>query len=158
MNFFKRMKQRNSLKKSPSKINKKKLIENKDEYSMHLNMGPGDNTKPIHLKKERKTNRRRTIFTNEKLTYKIVIERIIKRFLLYYKDSHIGLDEVKDGFEFKEIKQDISSFRFEVLNQIDGLDAMRSTVIQSMEKLSKNFNECFDLEQIKCHLNKQKIS
>ena len=61
------------------------------------------------FKNEKIFDRRTSYVIHETLTYKIVIERIVKRFLLYYKHKHSGLDEDKDGFEFKEIKNDYFS-------------------------------------------------
>jgi hypothetical protein len=147
INFFKRIKRKIYSKKIPLNLSKKKLIEHKNEYSMNLNMAPRTNKNG--MTSEKASKRRAIIFPDEKLTYKIVIERIVKRFLLYYKDTHIGLDEVKDAFEFKEVKQDIQSLRFELSNQLDGLDEMGTSIIQSMAKLNDTFDEHFDLELIK---------
>ncbi|CAF1407181.1 unnamed protein product [Adineta steineri] len=92
----------------------------------------------------------------EKLTYKIVTERIVKRFLLYYKNKHNAMDEINDGMEFKEFKNDISSLRFELFNEVDVLDEMRLSLIQSMKKLNDDLQGHFDIEQIKNHFNNQR--
>ncbi len=108
------------------------------------------------FKNERIFDRQRSYVIHEKLTYKIVIERIVKRFLLYYKNKHTGIDETNDGLEFKEFKNDISSLRFELFNEIDIVDEMRLSLIQLMKKLNDDFQTHFDLEQIKTHLKHQK--
>ena len=100
--------------------------------------------------------RQRSQVMHEKLTYKIVIERIVKRFLLYYKNKHTGMDDTKDGLEFKEFKNDISSLRFELLNEINGIDEVRQSLIQLMKKSTDDLQTYFDFEQIKIHLNNQK--
>ena len=94
---------------------------------------------------------------HEKLTYKIVIERIVKRFLLYYKNKHTGMHDTKEGLEFKEFKNDISSLRFELLNELDGFDELRLSLIEHMQKLNGDLQTYFDVEQIKIYLNNQKI-
>lgn len=93
---------------------------------------------------------------HEKLTYKIVIERIVKRFLLYYKNKHTRMNDTKEGLEFKEFKNDISSLRFELLNEIDGFDELRLVLIQQMQKLNEDLQTYFDVEQIKVYLSNQK--
>jgi hypothetical protein len=108
------------------------------------------------FKNEKIFDRQRSYVVPEKLTYKIVIERIVKRFLLYYKNKHTGINETNDGLEFKEFKNDISSLRFELLNEIDMVDEMRSSLIQLMKKLTNDLRTQFDFEQIKSHLNNQK--
>jgi predicted chitinase len=103
-------------------------------------------------------NRKLSFVSNEKLTYKIVMKRIVKRFLLYYKGNHIGLDEVQNKFEIREIKNDVASFHLEVSHEIDRLNEMRTSLTQSMNQLNKNLKEYFDFEQIKHYLDKQKNS
>ena len=118
---------------------------------------------PIHngstqqdkFKNERIFHRKRSYVMNEQLTYKIVIERIVKRFLLYYKNKHIGLEETNDGLEFKEFKNDISSLRFELLNEVDMLDDMGVSLLESMKKLHDDVHFNFDIEQMKQYLNNQ---
>ena len=46
----------------------------------------------------------------------------------------------------------------EMANEIDILDEMRISLIQSMKKLNNNLQTHFDLEQIKYYLNNQKDS
>ena len=144
------------------KINVK---EKKAENLLHINMGRIVNNVNNHKsgahesQKEKVFNRKRSFaINNEKLTYKVVIERIVKRFLLYYKNSHIGLEDEKDKSEFREVKNDIASFRFEVSYQIDILEETTSTILQSMNKFDENLNGYFDVEQMKQHLNYQAIS
>jgi hypothetical protein len=140
---------------------KKNLTKIKEQKSIGINMGYNENNHNRifdGFKNEKIFNRKRSFLPNETLTYKIVIERIVKRFLLYYKDSHIGLDEVKDNFEFREIKNDIGSFRFEVSYEIDVLNEMLTSLVESMNKFNENLKEYFDFEQIKNHLDHQKIS
>lgn len=108
------------------------------------------------FKNERIFERQRSYVIHEKLTYKIVIERIVKRFLLYYKNKHLSNNENNDGLEFKEFKNDVSSLRFELLNEIDILDEMKMSTIQSMRKLHDDLLKYFDIEQIKLHLNNKK--
>jgi hypothetical protein len=108
------------------------------------------------FKNEKIFNRQRSYVIHEKLTYKIVIERIVKRFLLYYKNKHIGMDETNDGMELKEFKNDISSLRFELFNEVDILDEMRISIMQSMNKLNEDLQEHFDIEQLKHYLHNQK--
>jgi hypothetical protein len=119
------------------------------------NMNP-HSTQHDQFKNERIFDRQRSYVIHEKLTYKIVIERIVKRFLLYYKNKHIGMDESKDGLEFKEFKNDVSSLRFELFNEIDVLDEMHMSLIKLMKKLNNDLQTHFDIEQIKYHLNNQK--
>jgi hypothetical protein len=148
---------------SPSKssLNEetKNSITNKEENSLHLNMGHINNININNNGSKNKIifNRKRSIILNEKLTYKIVIERIVRRFLLYYK-YNIDFDEVKDGLEFREIKNDIASFHVELSSEMDILNELRASLVQSMKKLNENLEKYFDLEQIKQYLNKQKIS
>jgi hypothetical protein len=140
---------------------KKNLTKIKEQKSIRINMGYNENNHNIisdGFKNEKIFNRKRSFLPHETLTYKIVIERIVKRFLLYYKDSHIGLNEVKDNFEFREIKNDIGSFRFEVSYEIDVLNEMLTSLVESMNKFNENLKEYFDFEQIKNHLDHQKIS
>jgi len=113
-------------------------------------------TQSAKFKNEKIFHRQRSYVIHEKLTYKIVIERIVKRFLLYYKNKHIGMDETNDGMELKEFKNDISSLRFELFNEVDNLDEMRISIIQSMNKLNEDLQEHFDIEQLKSYLHDQK--
>ena len=110
------------------------------------------------FKNERIFARQRSYVHHEKLTYKIVIERIVKRFLLYYKNKHMANDENNDGLEFKEFKNDVSSLRFELLNEIDILDEMKMTTVQLMKKLQDDLDKNFNIEQIKFYLSNQKNS
>ncbi len=150
MNFLHRIKRMIS----SNKFSRNETNSNKNtaENPMHLNM-----SRIINKHNGKILNRKRSFIPNEKLTYKIVIERIVKRFLLYYKDRH-GSDEKKTGFEFREIKNDLGSFHLEVFHEIDGLDEMRTSLVQSMNKFNDNLKEHFDFEQIKQHLDHRNIS
>ena len=98
----------------------------------------------------------RSCVINEKLTYKMVIERIVRRFLLQYKNKCTGMNEENDSPELKELKKDVSSFRFELLNEVDRLDDTLLPIKESIEKFSSDLRGHFDLEEIKLHLDKQK--
>ncbi|CAF1399284.1 unnamed protein product, partial [Didymodactylos carnosus] len=92
----------------------------------HIVIGFGnDNSKNI--------KRKQSYLSNEKLTYKIVIERIVKRFLLHYKNNS---EDDKQDNDFRDFKNDISSLRFELLNQIDYLDNARLTINKTIQKLN----------------------
>lgn len=120
------------------------------------NNNNGLSTQHDKFKNERIFDRQRSYVIHEKLTYKIVIERIVKRFLLYYKNKHTGMDETNDGIVFKEFKNDISSLRFELFNEIDVLDEMHLSLIQLTGKLNDDLQTNFDMEQIKFYLINQK--
>lgn len=150
--FFKQIKQMIIDRKSLLNKKEKCLPKHKEENILHINMGRMNTNRNINsnsVKNGKHVTRKRSSITNKKLTYKIVIERIIKRFLLYYKDSHIGLDEVKDGFEFREVKNDIASFRFELSYQIDVLQDMQISLTESMKKFNENLNASFDIKSMK---------
>jgi len=136
----------------------KNLIKNEDRYSIHLNLTRdiNHNTESDGFKNQTIFKRKRSHVSSESLTYKIVIERVIKRFLLYYKDPRINLNDAKNISELKEIRNDVSSFRSEISNGIDEIDDMRVSLIQSMSKFNEKLNGCFDLKQIQQHLNNQK--
>jgi hypothetical protein len=138
---------------------------NRDDRLDDLNIRRGNNnhnnnnvrsTQHDKFKNEGIFNRQRSYVMHEKLTYKIVIERIVKRFLLYYKNKHIGTDETNEGLEIRDIKNDVSSLRFELFNEVDNVDEMRTTITQLMKKLSDDLEEHFDIEQIKSYLNNRK--
>ncbi len=162
VNIFHRIKRMILSTKSSSKDEKKILKEKNEDNSLHINMGRiVNNVNNPNIKSGvlKNPNRKRsTIIFNDKLTYKIVIERIVKRFLLYYKNNRHGLDKTKDGLEFREIKNDISSFRFEVSYQIDQIDETTTSLIESMNKFHGNLNKHFDFKQIKHHLDNQAVS
>ena len=128
---------------------------------LNIRRGPNHNVNISHsthhdkFKNEGIFDRKQSFAFNEPLTYRIVIERIVKRFLLYYKNKHTGLDENNDGLEFKEFKNDISSLRFELLNELDMLDDMRGGLLDNLSKLNDDFQSNFELEKIKDYLNKQ---
>jgi hypothetical protein len=147
-----------ALKKFSRNQENKNSIENKDRYSIHLNLtrGINHNTESDGFKNETIFKRKRSHVSSESLTYKIVIERVVKRFLLYYKDPRIVLNDAKNISEINEIRNDVSSFRFEISNGIDEIDEMRASLKQSMSKFNENLNDCFDLKQIQQHLNNQK--
>ena len=131
-------------------------VANKEPAGNHRML----NTNGAHhdqFRNEKMFNRAATRGSDENLTYKIVIERMVKRFLLYYQSNHSGLDEIKDGFEFKEIKNDISSFRFELSHELDVLEDMQTSLTRSMESFNGNLESHFDLTQIKSQFNHRDI-
>ena len=60
--------------------------------------------------------RRRSFDLNQTLTYRKVMERVIKRFLLHKQREE--QDEIREG-DFEELKQDIQMLRFEMMNRLD---------------------------------------
>ena len=127
---------------------------------LNIRRGPNQNTNIGTSQHDRFRNegifdRRRSIVPSETLTYKIVIERIVKRFLLYYKNKNTGLKENNDGLQVKELKNDISSLRFELLNEADMVDDARVTLFDNIVKLNDDFRSKFDLERIKHYLTQQ---
>lgn len=112
-------------------------------------------TQHDRFKHEKIFDRQRSYIVPETLTYKIVIERIVRRFLLYYKNKHNSSNEANDGLEFKEFKNDVSSLRFELLNEVDMIDDMRLSITEPMKKFNDILNMNFDIERIKQYLNEQ---
>ena len=124
---------------------------------LNIRRGPDQNLNAASTSNERFRNRgifdrADGIVFNETLTYKIVIERIVKRFLLYYKNKHTSLKENSDGTEVKELKNDISSLRFELLNELEMLDDARVSFFDNMAKLNDDLKVNFDLERVKEYL------
>ncbi|UJR27013.1 hypothetical protein I4U23_008318 [Adineta vaga] len=103
-------------------------------------------------------NRRQSYISNKKLTYKKVIERVIKRFLLYYKDLRIGLPDNKDTLKLRELQNDVFALHFELTNNIDEFNEMYTSMEQSMNDFNTTLNAYFDLQHIKEHFNNQNIS
>ena len=60
--------------------------------------------------------RRKSFDFNQTLTYRKVMERVIKRFLLHKQREE--QDEIREG-DFEELKQDIQMLRFEMMNRLD---------------------------------------
>jgi len=60
--------------------------------------------------------RRKSFDVNQSLTYRKVMERVIKRFLLHKQREE--QDEIREG-DFEELKQDIQMLRFEMMNRLD---------------------------------------
>ncbi|CAF0978236.1 unnamed protein product [Adineta steineri] len=60
--------------------------------------------------------RRKSLDLNQTLTYRKVMERVIKRFLLHKQREE--QDEIREG-DFEELKQDIQMLRFEMMNRLD---------------------------------------
>ncbi|CAF4122877.1 unnamed protein product, partial [Rotaria magnacalcarata] len=114
-------------------------------------------TQHDRFKHEKIFDRQRSYAVHETLTYKIVIERIVRRFLLYYKNKHTGANENKDGLEFKEFKNDVSSLRFELLNEVDMLDDMRLLIGEPMNKFNDILEMNLDMDKIKEYLHDQKL-
>jgi hypothetical protein len=59
---------------------------------------------------------RKSFDFNQTLTYRKVMERVIKRFLLHKQREE--QDEIREG-DFEELKQDIQMLRFEMMNRLD---------------------------------------
>ena len=164
MTLLRRIKQTIALKRfSWNNNNNENSAEEKIDRSTHGYFDPvnenniknnGENLD--EQKNEKIFNRRRSYASNAELTYKIVIERIVKRFLLYYKGSRIGLGKLNDSPQFKEIKNDILSVSFEIWHEIDVLDETHTSLIQTMKKFNGYLKQHFDLGKIKIQLNKQK--
>ena len=131
------------------------------EHSIRLDIGRGQN----RAIKQTPNGNQKNILThhsddqsNDKLTYQVVIERIVKRFLLYYQSTHQGLEEIKDGFEFKEIKQDISSFRFEMSHEIDILEEMCTSLVHTMKIFDQTLQDTFPISDMKSQLDATETS
>ncbi|CAF3685962.1 unnamed protein product [Adineta steineri] len=164
--FVNRIKQMIIMKKFIQNESTKKTTGIKSEYSLHLNItnnhnnnndnSVDDDPESVSFNNEHILKRKQSYVSNKTLTYKIVIERVIKRFLLYYKDPRLGLTETSDAFQVKEIKNDISSLHYELSNVIDEVDDMCSSLIQPMNKFNQDLSKCFNFEQIQQHLNSQK--
>ena len=128
------------------------------EYSIRLDIGRGRNrttkqTSDAPNGNQKKHSAEHNVDrSNDQLTYQVVIERIVKRFLLYYQSTHQGLEEIKDGFEFKEIKQDISSFRFEMSHEIDVLDEMCTSLVDTMKIFDQTLQDTFPIDDLKSQL------
>ena len=135
---------------------------NKDDDLGRLNIRrPNDviSIKSTHhdkFKRENIFDRQRSYVIHENLTYKIVIERIVKRFLLYYKNKHIGVCEINDRMEIMQLTNDISSLGFELFHEVDDLNEIRVSLIQSMTMLDDSLREQFDIELMKQELNNRK--
>ena len=98
-------------------------------------------------------NRKRSSASNETLTYKVVMKRIVRRFLVYYKHKSSGSTEKNDGLEIREFKNDVSSLKFELLNEIEMLDRMRNNMFDNMTKLNENLRLNYDFERIQQYLD-----
>ncbi|CAF1250908.1 unnamed protein product, partial [Didymodactylos carnosus] len=62
--------------------------------------------------------RRKSFEINQPLTYRKVMERVIKRFLLHKQREE--QDEIREG-DFDELKQDIQMLRFELMNRLEDM-------------------------------------
>ncbi|CAF1031114.1 unnamed protein product [Rotaria sordida] len=153
------------LSNNSSTNNNERSNGNRDDQLDDLNIGRRNNDNSDtnnrsiqydRFKHERIFDRQRSYVVHETLTYKIVIERIVRRFLLYYKNKHISDNEANDGIVIKELKNDVSSLRFELLNEADILDEMHLSSIEPMKKFNNDLQTYFDFEKIKQYLNNQK--
>ncbi|CAF3201574.1 unnamed protein product [Rotaria socialis] len=165
INLMKRIKQMISTRRITKNNNVIKIpTQNRLENLLYFNIEghPSSNDKMNteseldDFKNEKIFKRKNSDTANDSLTYKIVIERIVKRFLLYYRNSRIDLDEGQDALQLKEMKHDVTSFSFELFHEIEGLDELQDTIENSMNKLNNNFKNTFNLEQIKLHLSNKK--
>lgn len=129
--------------------------ENKIELSSNIiRLGSGYNGQ-TNIRRNRTLRQRRSTDI-KRLTYPTVVDRIVKRFLLYYQSTHQGLDEIKDGFEFREVKQDISSLRYEICHELDVLETIYGSIKHSMAVFNANLNDEFPIEKIKNDLQTAK--
>ncbi|CAF2859314.1 unnamed protein product [Rotaria sp. Silwood2] len=165
INLLKRIKQMITSKNVSRNDNNNNSIKKRNEHTTYGNIGlpnisriRNNDIELNDFKNEKIFKRKRSYISNENITYKIVIERIVKRFLLYYKNSHVGLEQINDGFEYRDIKNDISSFSFELFYGMDTLDETYAALVESMNKFNKNLKEYFDFEKIKHQFNIQKNS
>jgi hypothetical protein len=156
-----RIKQLLSWKKSHDKKHSKLAKDNlQPEHSIRIGLGRTQNSlksktfTSISTANEKILNQQPKDSSSSTLTYQIVIERVVKRFLLYYQNNHHGSDELKDSFEFKEIKQDISSFRFELSHEIDRLDETCNSLVHTMNIFKQHLHDTFPIEQIKSRLER----
>jgi hypothetical protein len=138
-------------------------IGNKEKYSTNSKIDRRDNlinndAETTTFDKKSIFNRKQSFSADKKLTYKLVMERVIKRFLLYYKDPRLGISETKDALEIKEIRNDVSALHFEISNDVDDFDEMSTSMQQSMKELNEKLNTCFDLKEIKQYLNNRATS
>lgn len=155
VNFARRIKQIiSSWNRSSSNSNKKPTGKD-GQRSLNLHTGRvfrpslmNDRRESDTFKNEKLFKRKRSVASNETLTYKRVIERIVKRFLLYY-ESYNGSKEKDAAYQRREIKNDITSFSMEFFHEIDSLDEMRTPLTQSMQNLNKKLREHFNLDAIK---------
>ncbi|KAI3381524.1 hypothetical protein SNEBB_008688, partial [Seison nebaliae] len=68
----------------------------------------------------------------DKLSYKKVMDRIIKRYMLHKQREEQSTD-------FEELKQDIQSFRFQIMNEIDSVrETLTSTVNRKLSYITLN--------------------
>lgn len=157
LNLFHRLKQTIFLKKSSCKEENQNSGKITEDNPLHMNIGriinivnnQSKRTSMSSVTNEKNPNRKRSsLLLNGKLTYKIVIQRMVKRFLLYYSNRH-GLTNSKEELEFREVKNDIASFRFEVSYQVDQLDEITSSLGQSIDQFNGDLKKSFDFEQIK---------
>ena len=113
---------------------KKKSSSNLVERTHHPSVD-GDNFLPVMIQRPSPSNlnlrpnsqtplstisngemRRKSFDSNQTLTYRKVMERVIKRFLLHKQREE--QDEIREG-DFEELKQDIQMLRFEMMNRLD---------------------------------------
>lgn len=89
----------------------------------HGNIATISNGRMMHEYPPR--SRQGSFEVNQQLTYRKVINRMIKRFLLHKQREEQG--EIHEG-DFEELKQDIQMLRYELLNRLE----------ETREDLSKN--------------------
>jgi hypothetical protein len=70
----------------------------------------------INLNDNNYRTRQGSFDVNQRLTYRKVMNRVIKRFLLHKQREE--QEEIREG-DFEELKQDIQMLRFEMLNRLD---------------------------------------
>jgi hypothetical protein len=79
----------------------------------------------LHLNDNNYRLRQGSFDANQRITYRKVMNRVIKRFLLHKQREE--QEEIREG-DFEELKQDIQMLRFEMLNRLD----------ETRDDLSKN--------------------
>lgn len=134
-------------------------ITNPKDYATNFKMQLRQNHRPsdtfVH---QGIFNRKESLNSNKKLTYKLVIERVVKRFLLYYRDPRIGLSSTTSyALELKELRNDVSALHLELINDIDEYDDVYIHMEESMNQLNDTLGEYFDLPEIKQYLDSQKL-
>jgi len=84
----------------------------------HMNISTVSNGQMTNLNLNDNNYRTRqgSFDVNQRLTYRKVMNRVIKRFLLHKQREE--QEEIREG-DFEELKQDIQMLRFEMLNRLD---------------------------------------
>lgn len=141
---------------------KKVSAEKKSDHLAQMNIGFKNakstltTTDTSDFNNEKIFQRKLSHVSKENLTYKTVIERIIKRFLVYYKNIRIDDKDAKDKFELKEIKHDLSALSFELFHELEDVAEVQHQLTETMTGFNKKLKDSIDIEQLKQHVNKRK--